>query len=222
MRSHSQKLGHRGERGKNFEERKMFSYPERRRPRRPSSEPLISYGRGGSEQDTQHYVFIYNDSKTGSRNGQVLDRATFIGDFRTLECFSHINSDKKSINSLVDVPQVGNHVKGKLYAVDSALLADLDYLAQVGVSSNRRIAKVASCQDRSFVINAYLYFQCNLSLKMGKENNGNSQEQRLLRCHRKTAFRSNHLMVDQEEVASSFATSIATYGPEQPSCAYVR
>lgn len=208
-RSHVQKQGQKSERGKSCEERKMFSYPERRCQRHPSCEPLISYGKGSSGRDTQHYVFIYNDSNQVNRNGQVLDRATFIGNFRTLERFPQINFEKHSADTLLNLPDVGNHVKGKLYAVDNAMLADLDYLAQVGVTSNRKIAKVTSCHDRSFVVDAFLYFQCKLSMNTGKEKSINNYEQQLLRCHRKSAFRSNHLIPDFEEMYILFTPPTA-------------
>lgn len=189
-------------------DRKVFSYPEHRQPRLLRSKPLTHYGRGGSEQAKQHYVFIYNDLKKGCSNKEVLDRATVLGDFRTLERFSFVNSDTQCVSTLADSPQVGQHVKGKLYAVDSALLSDLDYLAQAGVSANRKITKVSSCQDRSFVVDAYVYFQFNCALQMGAQPNDESHKQRLLRYHRKSAFRSSHLMLDQDAVASSITDSL--------------
>lgn len=188
----------------------MFSYPERRYPRIPSSEPLISYGKGSSGRGTQHYVFIYNESNQANRYAQVLDRATFIGNFRTLERFPHVNVEEQPSDSLLDLPEIGNHVKGKLYAVDNAMLADLDYLAQVGVASNRKISKVTSCHDRSFVVDAFLYFQWKLSINACKEKSINNYEQRILRCHRKSAFRSNRLIPDFEQISILFSPTDRT------------
>ena len=59
---------------------------------------------------------------------------------------------------LLDIPEKGDKVKGEVYAVDDALLADLDHMEKVGSVNKRRIAKVCSCSDRSFVAQAYVYF----------------------------------------------------------------
>lgn len=139
---------------------KPFSYPERRRPRQVKPEPLIKTVGKSSTGSNQHYVFVHGNVAKTHIHGCLFDRATHLGEFRTLERFPCVTNGKHLSASLLDMPQVGNHVKGDLYAVDNALLADLDYLQRIGCStSSRRIIKVSNCHDRSFVADAYSYFK---------------------------------------------------------------
>lgn len=62
---------------------------------------------------------------------------------------------------LLDIPSKGSKVKGELYAVDDATLADMDHLEKVGVNYTRKIARVSNTADRAFVVNAFIYFKVN-------------------------------------------------------------
>lgn len=71
---------------------------------------------------------------------------------------------------LLDIPSKGARVKGEVYAVDDATLADLDHLENVGVNYSRKVAKVSNCADRAFIANAYVYFKTNSLEELSKKN----------------------------------------------------
>lgn len=52
-------------------------------------------------------------------------------------------------------------MKGDVYACNDAMLSTLDRFENVGTNYTRKIIKVASCTDRSFTANVYVYFKCN-------------------------------------------------------------
>lgn len=108
-----------------------------------------------------HYVFVYGTLKKGFPNAYMLDRATFVGDFRTLTRYPLVVGGKYNSPYLLDMPSKGSRVKGELYAVDDAVLADLDDLENVGVNYSRAVTKVSSCADRSFAIDAFVYLKTN-------------------------------------------------------------
>jgi len=135
-----------------------FAYPERRtssrtdKPLKDSILPTVS---------NKHYVFVYGTLKKGFANAHLLDRATLIGEFRTVTPFPLVVGGKHNSPYLLDIPKMGAKVKGEVYAVDDAILGDLDHLENVGVNYCRKVAKVSNCADRSMVADVFIYFKCN-------------------------------------------------------------
>lgn len=97
----------------------------------------------------------------GFANSHLLDRATCLGEFRTVTRYPLVVGGKYNSPYLLDMPAKGARVKGEVYVVDDAMLADLDHLENVGVNYMRRVSKVSSSSDRSFVANAFVYFKTN-------------------------------------------------------------
>lgn len=112
-------------------------------------------------ESKKHYVFVYGTLKRGFANSHLLDRATMIGDFRTLERYPLVVGGQYNSPYLLDIPETGNRVKGEVYVVDDATLADLDHLERVGTNYSRKVQKVSSCADRSFVADVFVYFKSN-------------------------------------------------------------
>lgn len=137
-----------------------FSYPETRR-RTKSENALKSSSSKHSASSNKHYVFVYGTLKKGFANAHLLDRATHLGDFRTLTRYPLVVGGKYNSPYLLDMPAQGSKVKGEVYAVDDATLADLDHLENVGVNYMRKVTKVSNCADRSFVADVYVYFKTN-------------------------------------------------------------
>ena len=139
-----------------------FSYPERRGPVRPV-DSLNSYTKpkGKTTGGKSHYVFVYGTLKRGFANAHLLDRATCLGDFRTLTKYPLVIGGQFHSPYLLDMPNRGANVKGEVYVVDDAILADLDHLENVGVNYSRKIAKVSSATDRAFVVDVFVYFKVN-------------------------------------------------------------
>lgn len=104
---------------------------------------------------------MYGTLKNGFANSYLLERCTYIGDFRTSTRYPLVIGGKYNSPYLLDVPNTGNRVKGEVYAMDDATLADLDHLERVGVNYNRRVSKLCNCADRSVVVDAYVYFKSN-------------------------------------------------------------
>lgn len=108
-------------------------------------------------------MFVYGSLKRGFSHSRLMDRATYIGEFRTLRRYPLVVAGKSLSPYLLDIPEKGSRVKGEVYAVDDALLADLDHLERVGSGSRytRRVTKVSSCADRAFVADVFIYFKSN-------------------------------------------------------------
>lgn len=106
-------------------------------------------------------MFVYGTLKRGFANAHYLDRATYLGDFRTVTKYPLVVGGRFHSPYLLDLPAKGAKVKGELWAVDDATLADLDHLENVGVNYSRKVAKVSSAADRAFVADAYVYFKVN-------------------------------------------------------------
>eukprot|EP00177_Eucheuma_denticulatum_P001449 GFKZ01002608.1.p1 GENE.GFKZ01002608.1~~GFKZ01002608.1.p1 ORF type:complete len:250 (-),score=23.12 GFKZ01002608.1:1038-1691(-) len=138
---------------------RAFSYPAVRPPTR-SHTPLTPVPRPRAHSN-RHYVFVYGTLKRGFANSHYLDRATYLGDFRTVTKYPLVVGGRYHSPYLLDLPAKGSKVKGELWAVDDATLADLDHLENVGVNYSRKVAKVSSAADRAFVADAYIYFKVN-------------------------------------------------------------
>lgn len=140
--------------------RKKFAYPEKRRPivqeGALSADPTMVLTKAN-----KHYVFVYGTLKRGFANSRLLDRATYLGEFRTVQQFPLVVGGQYFSPYLLDIHGKGNQVKGELYAVDDAILADLDHLEQVGINYSRKVTQVSNCADRSFVADAYVYLKTN-------------------------------------------------------------
>lgn len=140
-----------------------FSYPERRGPIRPA-DSLNSQTHPQQKKTSHrksHYVFVYGTLKRGFANAHLLDRATCLGEFRTVTKFPLVIGGQFHSPYLLDLPHRGAHVKGEVYVVDDAILADLDHLENVGVNYSRKVAKVSSATDRAFVVDVFVYFKVN-------------------------------------------------------------
>lgn len=147
---------------------RAFSYPEQRRSPTSSQTDLPRFSHAASNtaisarpSRNMHYVFVYGTLKRGFPNSHLLERATFIGEFRTVTKYPLVVGGQYFSPYLLDIPQTGNRVKGEMYVVNDAILADLDHLERVGINYTRKVEKVASCNDRSFVADAFIYFKCN-------------------------------------------------------------
>lgn len=138
-----------------------FAYPEHRRVRVPPEQALSSANPTRRATANRHYVFVYGTLKRGFANSHLLDRATLIGAFRTLVRYPLVVAGKYNSPCLLDLPDMGNRVKGEVFAVDDATLADLDHLERVGTNYNRKVQKVSCCADRSFVADVFVYFKSN-------------------------------------------------------------
>eukprot|EP00178_Gracilaria_changii_P024800 TRINITY_DN750_c0_g1_i1.p1 TRINITY_DN750_c0_g1~~TRINITY_DN750_c0_g1_i1.p1 ORF type:complete len:247 (+),score=62.31 TRINITY_DN750_c0_g1_i1:44-742(+) len=140
-----------------------FSFPETRtaaattsrrgKPLHLAAEPRV--------RTNDHYVFVYGTLKRGFANHYLMQRATYVGDFRTHTRFPLVVGGKYNSPYLLDMPSSGSRVKGELYVVDDAVLSDLDHLENVGVNYCRAVTAVTCCADRSFSIDAFVYLKQN-------------------------------------------------------------
>lgn len=147
---------------------RAFAYPSVRAPTR-SAQPLKNSPSLHPANANKHYVFVYGTLKRGFANAHLLDRATFIGDFRTLVRFPLVVGGRFNSPYLLDIPKKGAKVKGEVYAVDDATLADLDYFENVGINYSRKVAKVSHCADRAFAADAFIYFKTNMLEELSKK-----------------------------------------------------
>lgn len=146
---------------RNGSQYRAFEYPPVRAPTR-SSNPLQPAWNLQIAKANRHYVFVYGTLKKGFANASFLDRATFIGNFRTQTKYPLVVGGRYNSPYLLDIPKRGARVKGEVYAVDDATLADLDHLENVGVNYSRKVGKVANCADRAFVADVFIYFKTNM------------------------------------------------------------
>lgn len=154
------------QRGRSRYSANTFSYPPVRTPAR-ASEPLQPKTRHRA-QTNKHYVFVYGTLKRGFANSHFLDRATYIGEFRTVTRYPLVVGGRYNSPYLLDIPSKGARVKGEVYAIDDATLADLDHLENVGVNYSRKVAKVSNCANRAFLADAYVYFKTNALEELAK------------------------------------------------------
>ena len=138
---------------------RSFAYPERRTPSK--SLDALDTTPSHPTKSNKHYVFVYGTLKKGFANAHLLERATLIGDFRTVVRFPLVVGGKFNSPYLLHLPSKGSRVKGEVYVVDDAVLGDLDHLENVGVNYARKVSKVSNCADRSFVVDAFVYFKTN-------------------------------------------------------------
>ncbi len=118
---------------------------------------------GSAVSRNKHWVFVYGTSKRGFPSSGLLSGATFLGEFRTVVAYPLVVGGAYFSPYLLDLPGKGSRVKGEVYAVSDAMLQTLDRYENVGTSYARKVIKVSSCTDRSFVANAFVYLKCNYS-----------------------------------------------------------
>lgn len=145
-----------------------FAYPPVRAPTR-AVQPLQNAPTLHPAKANKHYVFVYGTLKRGFPNSHCLDRAIFIGEFRTQVRYPLVVGGRYNSPYLLDIPKKGARVKGEVYAVDDATLADLDHLENVGVNYSRKVAKVSNCADRAFVADVFIYFKGNMLDELSKK-----------------------------------------------------
>lgn len=79
-----------------------------------------------------HQVFVYGTLKRGYPNAHIgMPRATFIGNYRTAERYPLVIGGNWFSPNLLNEPGTGHQVTGEVYAVDDAVLAELDDLESV-------------------------------------------------------------------------------------------
>lgn len=144
----------------------------------------------------RHYVFVYGTLKKGFPNAHYLDRSTFLGEFRTTTRYPLVVGGRYYSPYLLDLPNKGSKVKGEVYVVDDATLADLDYLENVGVNYERRVGKVSCVSDRAFVVEAYVYFKVNGMEGLIRKSEGFLEE------YRDRRYVPRHLRPKEEPVAA--------------------
>lgn len=108
-------------------------------------------------------MFVYGTSKRGFPNSGLLSGATFLGEFRTVVAYPLVVGGAYFSPYLLDLPGKGTRVKGEVYAVSDSMLQTLDRTENVGPNYCRKVIKVSSCTDRSFVANAFVYLKSNYS-----------------------------------------------------------
>ena len=89
-----------------------------------------------------HLVFVYGTLKRGYPNADFgMPRATFLGEYRTRECYPLVIGGKWNSPYLINEPGSGYRVTGEVYKVDELLLAELDEFESVHLERGyRRIA----------------------------------------------------------------------------------
>lgn len=186
-----------------------FAYPESRTSVQSPNSIIATYSTTTSPRPTtlanKHYVFVYGTLKTGFANAHLLERATFLGDFRTVMRYPLVVGGKYNSPYLLDMPSKGSRVKGEVYAVDDATLADLDHLENVGVNYSRKVAKVANCSDRSFMAHAYVYLKTNGLEQLAKN--------RFLDDYQCRKYVPRHLRNDSVPASATRKTAVAFSGP---------
>ena len=76
-----------------------------------------------------HNIFIYGTLKHGYPNhNQYLKNQTYLGRYRTVDCYPLVIANKWFAPVLIDEPGVGKHIVGELYQVANDKLKELDRL----------------------------------------------------------------------------------------------
>lgn len=91
-----------------------------------------------------HQVFVYGTLKRGYPNAHVgMPRATFLGNYRTVERYPLVIGGRWFVPNLLDEPGSGFQVTGEAYAVDETVLAELDNLESTHVPTGYRRLEIA-------------------------------------------------------------------------------
>ncbi len=91
-----------------------------------------------------HQVFVYGTLKRGYPNAHVgMPRATYLGDYRTAERYPLVIGGRWFVPNLLNEPGNGLQVTGEAYAVDDAVLAELDRLESVHLAQGYRRVEIA-------------------------------------------------------------------------------
>lgn len=86
-----------------------------------------------------HVVFVFGTLKRGYANhAEGMRTARFLGECRTLERYPLYVADRWYVPVLLAEPGTGYHIKGELYEVDSATLAELDEIESVHLPNGYR------------------------------------------------------------------------------------
>ena len=94
-----------------------------------------------------HQVFVYGTLKRGYPNAHIgMPRATFIGNYRTLERYPLVVGGQWFSPNLLNEPGTGHQVTGEVYALDDAVLAELDDLESVHLATGYRRVAAALCR----------------------------------------------------------------------------
>lgn len=116
----------------------------------------------------RHWVFTHGTS-TPHTTLALGEGATLVGEFRTVLAYPLVVGAAYFNAYLVDAPGRGARVRGQVYACSDSALNSLDRLENATSATSatstssqqytRKIIRVASCTDRSFVVNVYAYFK---------------------------------------------------------------
>ncbi len=91
-----------------------------------------------------HQVFVYGTLKRGYPNAHIgMPRATFLGNYRTVECYPLVVGGRWFVPNLLNEPGQGFQVTGEAYAVDDTVLAELDDLESVHLATGYRRVEIA-------------------------------------------------------------------------------
>ena len=91
-----------------------------------------------------HQVFVYGTLKHGYPNAHIgMPRATFIGNYRTAECYPLVIGGRWFSPNLLNEPGNGFQVAGEAYEVDDKVLAELDALESVHLADGYRRVEMA-------------------------------------------------------------------------------
>eukprot|EP01066_Platyproteum_vivax_P006088 Platyproteum_vivax@DN1923_c0_g1_i1.p1 len=108
-----------------------------------------------------HFVFVYGTLKRGYRNHYNMrqDGIQYLCDVETAEPVPlYLDEMNRNRPCLVDMPGVGECVKGELYGVTSDMLHKLDIFERVPTHYHRRLTPVLSLPEKTHCILAYVYF----------------------------------------------------------------
>ncbi|CAN8073813.1 unnamed protein product, partial [Agarophyton chilense] len=127
---------------------------------KPVSNALLPRASNSVCVEAPHLVFVYGTLKRGFANSSKLRDATYVGEYRTQTRYPLVVGGPHHSPYLLDLPTRGARVKGELYAVDDAVLAELDRLERVGVNY-ARARTVVRCCARGACVDAFVYLKRN-------------------------------------------------------------
>ena len=91
-----------------------------------------------------HQVFVYGTLKRGYPNAHIgMPCATFLGDYRTAERYPLVIGGRWFVPNLLNEPGNGCQVTGEVFAVDNAVLTELDRLESVHLADGYRRVEIA-------------------------------------------------------------------------------
>jgi gamma-glutamylaminecyclotransferase len=106
-----------------------------------------------------HWIFVYGTHKRGfACHAPLLDSATFVGTFRTLEAYPLIVTGPFFSPILLNAPNSGDRVFGEVFAIDDKTLEALDRAENIqSPLFSRNVLPVAATADPSFTANTHVY-----------------------------------------------------------------